>query len=787
MEQNSSEKASATSISDTPAEINTPQTRINATVLGNARKLVEDKTRFEPDDVQPVGEQQEQIQPYTITVGHFLFADPTVKGITGHFVPESQDRHTLNPDRDAQKEVATQLHVAAEQLKVALARPGRVYNQIEPGLLLAHPHKHWFLHTCSPCGGRGKVTCDPCHGRGSVTCYSCHGSRRVTCDGWGCIGGKVNCSVCYGTGTVKKSVPYQVSRSVNVNGNWQTQWTTEYKTEFHLCGSCSNGKKTCTVCGGMGTINCRTCNASGELQCSRCHGSGHVDCIPCEASGRVGVAAWVDVRIRPGYTYQLPEDTPPDVIEMASKEGEHGLPPISESFQFEQAQIYQPKGVPEAVVAKYQGKFKVARQEVICENESAHLVAYGNDLRWKTLDGIIERLLQDDLKALSNAIVASETEGAFSSKIDLLLDRLKHVAASEINVDIVEAALGNRELTGHDGAVSEEYRTNVKHSLQAALRRIYVRQSMSLAWKSMLASLLIGLAVWAFAGKMWGGATVAGVIFAGVFAHKISIRNILTKTLGDQEIAKRAIGVATKGTGGREAILLLTLPSMILALMIGWILPANAPFGHAGSPVSSSASSDTLPDPAPEQTSPQQAATVASAARNQAPRSSGHAQPKLAINSQSPSSHFPPAPASQSQARNSPVAEGADGKLDSMSESNLRLAEKFYAGGFFRNAYNHAQRVLAAHPGNGRAIEIAANAKSRMQIPKQQDQGGGTDASLDPRSATQLKIAQRMLDDGYYYSAYEMARRVLDSHPGSAQAEHIASTAQVKLQGSQGK
>lgn len=235
------------------------------TVLANARKLIEDKTRFEPEEIQPVSE-SENFQQYEISVCHVLDAKPTIEAITGHFVRHTHDKNTFDPVGDATKEVAAQLIDAANILEGDLSKPAIKYNQVEPGLLLRHPHKHWYLSTCDGCAGAGKNSCGTCCGKGRVTCHRCSGGRTITCTG-GCNGGRVNCNSCGGRGQVPHQVAHQV---VHYGPNNQTQYQTVYRTEYRTCYACNGGQVNCPRCCGRGRIDCPTCHASGQLICTPC-------------------------------------------------------------------------------------------------------------------------------------------------------------------------------------------------------------------------------------------------------------------------------------------------------------------------------------------------------------------------------------------------------------------------------------------------------------------------------------------------------------------------------------
>lgn len=542
--------------------------KFKSTVLENVRRLIESKTRFESDEIQSVSE-SENLQLYEIFVRHALDATPITQNITGHFLRDAKDNNTSNPIDDASKEVESQLRTASNKLGYELAKSTTKYNQIDPGILLIHSHKHWYLHTCSTCSGAGENVCLVCHGWRVVRCYECSGSRKIRCNGYGCSYGRVSCTQCGGQGRISHQVAYQVPYSVSINGSYQTQYRTEYRTEYKYCHSCSNGQVICSKCSGTAQIDCPLCCATGELICSNCAGSGKVTCQPCLGSGEVGEASWVDVHVKQEYTRSVPDGTPQDVREIIEKEGLHGLPSISEKLIFSKAI----QDSQDSITAAYSGEFRVVRQNVICHDETAHLVAYGSDLRWWTLDGVIQRLLQDDLNALSNTIVESENEGIFSPRIDHILEKLKHVAASEINVDIVEASLSDQDLTQHRGAVSDEFANCVKHSIQAALRRVYIRSAMRLVWVTSLVGVTFGMLVWAFEGAIWGAIAAIVVLLFSYMLHRRSVQTLLTKILISPEYAKRTMLMAAKVHAVRDSVFLLSMPTVLIALAMVLGLP----------------------------------------------------------------------------------------------------------------------------------------------------------------------------------------------------------------------
>jgi hypothetical protein len=90
------------------------------------------------------------------------------------------------------------------------------------------------VHTCSNCGGNGKVNC-------------------TFCQGWG----KVNCTWCNGRGYRERT---EFRTTTGPGGQPQT----ESVTVRDNC-TCFGGKVNCTHCTGHGKVECTTCTGSGRV------------------------------------------------------------------------------------------------------------------------------------------------------------------------------------------------------------------------------------------------------------------------------------------------------------------------------------------------------------------------------------------------------------------------------------------------------------------------------------------------------------------------------------------
>lgn len=547
-----------------------------ANPLGNIRALVRDKTRFEPDDIQLLSE-EEIDQGFQVEVRHGLEARVEKQDINGFFHPGTLDNKDLAPVLTASSETGERLRAAAEQLKYKLADVS--YDHVCSGLFLAHQTKHWYLRECLHCLGKGRVDCHTCYGKKKETCWQCSGGLFVTCDAWGCNGsGRTNCSVCQGTGQVSKYVTYQTQHTVWVDGVMHTENRTDGRTEYHTCTAygCTFGKVFCHRCTGTGRIHCPTCAGTGKITCRTCHGAGDLRCDPCSGSGKTGEAAWVDVYDTPEYLAHLPDNAIDDAQAIVQKEGPEGVVNIAHDFSYSESHI-EAVNPPQMVSAIYAGHFRLSRIDVECNDQTYHLAAYGNDLKWLRLDGIVENLLKGDLDALRNALNEAADEGIPSTRIDHLIGALRSVASSELNAELVEASLGGERAHIHSVVVSPEYERGIQTAMLGALRYIYTRSAKKIWWKLAIVALIVSAVSWylQFPPILAGLATVA----AGFLIFRRRIRKVLEEALGGQSQAKRVMAMAVKGKRHilSHAIALLPASAAVLALVM--LLPDRGSVG----------------------------------------------------------------------------------------------------------------------------------------------------------------------------------------------------------------
>lgn len=553
-----------------------------ATALGNLRQIVRDKTRFEPEVISEVSEHS-VYQRFTVQGIHSLAALVEHQSINGFFTRTRYDNETTRPFAAASEECGERLRLASRKLRDLLGQIETPYNVVEAGCLLAATTKHWNLHRCVPCDGDGKVKCHTCHGSKNETCWKCYGSMYVTCDAYSCNGsGRVNCSVCSGSGQVSQQVAYQVTTTTWVNGVSHNNYHTEYRTEYHSCSACSFGKNFCHRCSGTGQIQCDVCHASGKITCRTCAGYGTLVCQPCEGSGKVGEAAWVQVNNTPNYQLIWPEDADGSTPSILDKEGPHGVVAASrDRVKLLTISEDSPQS-PTFVRAHYLGELDIRHLEASCNGKVYSVTAYANDLRWLSLNGVLEDLLQRDLQALQNALNEALDEEFYSSKLDHILPALKHVSDSELNSDLVESSL-NQE--GGEGAittgsiVSVEYAKQVKVCILGSLRMVYTRLALQYWWKLALIMCGAKMLVWLFGSNWVSNLAAIGTILLGLYMFNRQVKKTLNDTLGSTANADRAIDIAVKGKRNRVAMAILIIPSIVLLAILSTVLPKNGPWG----------------------------------------------------------------------------------------------------------------------------------------------------------------------------------------------------------------
>lgn len=575
--------------------------------LAMVRQLVREKTRFAPEDVWSVAE-EDIAYPYRLAVSYTLDAPAEHTPITGYFKPGPGDLRCADMGEvmvQEERQRHAVLGQAKARLECQLQEPETAYDTLSDGVYLGARLRHHYLATCSACAGKGRDTCYCCRGGGQEQCWECSGSLRVTCKAFSCMFGKVDCSHCRGRGYTTHTEYYTetISIPVTVTENYGTGTSqhTEYRYENvsrqrevnDPCYFCfQTGKVDCSTCHGSASVQCPTCQATGMIRCRTCGGSGHLVCSPCAGSGATGHLSTIDVHLSAAHAIEQPDEMPDDALRIAHGEGAHALAQISDAIALADLVPGDGHGT---VVARYAMPVRLVRLAARCSAERYHLVAYGRPLRWLTLDDIVEDLLQRDLQVLKEALARMADDGVFASDVDKLLAPLRHVAASELNADVVESVLEGKGVSAHAGVVSAQYVSDIETAVLGALRHTYTRFAKRSWWHATLASALLLLGGWLWAGLLAGLALATLALPLGVLVFQRRLRATLGQALGGALQAGRAMDLACKGRRDRTAYVMLLAPPALVLACAAWILPMLSPLpGHAVSAAAGTAQAAPL-------------------------------------------------------------------------------------------------------------------------------------------------------------------------------------------------
>jgi hypothetical protein len=550
-----------------------PLNMTEKTAIGELRRLIEEKTRFSQDDIALVREQT-LFQSFYIDVQHHIQEKVEIQPINGFFTAGPDDKKSDNPKVSAEADISSRRRIAAEKIAHHLQGEDVTYNYLKDGLILSYTTKHWFLEQCNVCHGQGLVTCHHCNGACKVTCGKCGGKGDVAC--WICRGtGDLSCTRCNGAKGQYESIPYSASRSVYSNGSYQTQYHTDYRKEWRSCSNCgATGLTPCLACGTSGRETCSSCGGGGSVTCQACGGEGKLMCNPCSGTGETGLAGWVDVYCNMKYVPELPDDAYKEAAEILDRTGVHGIAANSRAIR-QVALAQDDTNLPSQLTARYEGELRLTYLDTRCNGNDYHLVAYGDELHWHTMGGILESLLSNDLEALRSALADCATNAIWDANIANVLAPLAHVTASELNAEIVESALDGRDVAELGVVVSGEYASQIKSALLGAVGLIYNRMAKRLWWKISLAASFSSIALWAVSSPAWAGFAGLVVAVLGWFVLERQVRNLLAEAIGGEDKAKRVIRMASSARRNLAArVLTLLLPSAVAIGMLS-LLPTR--------------------------------------------------------------------------------------------------------------------------------------------------------------------------------------------------------------------
>lgn len=533
-------------------------------VLNNLRLIIREKTRFESDDVLLKYDETFK-QKYSIEVKHEIEPVVNTEHITGAFTVKESSESTKsdNPVLEAEREQSKRLEQAASLINVTIKKSGTKYNSVQSGVLLLHDRKYWSLSKCIICKAQGRVDCNTCNGRREESCWNCSGSKYINCDGYGCLGGHVACIKCSGSGQVSETENYQESFW---NGS-STEYRTAYRTVYVRCSGygCMGGKVQCTKCQGIAQISCYTCSRTGKITCRTCNGSGDITCGVCEGTTESGIASWVDIIVKPSYLLEL-QDECVEAREAANKEGVDGLPLISEAFDYQSTCT---NGIPPNLISSiYDGQFELINLKVSCGNNLFKVTAYGSDLRWLSLDGIIEHIVNSDLSLLEKALIECADSDLTDTRIDDLIEGIKNVIASEVSSDALEVKLNDKVKTAHSDIVSQEFCARVNRCILGSLRHLYLRLAKVFWWKLMLTVITVNMLSSMTFGPGWTFCLSVLTVILGWLIFEQKVKNLLRTSISNDKRVNWLTDVAKKSGRSNYGNCLALAPSVILLLIL---------------------------------------------------------------------------------------------------------------------------------------------------------------------------------------------------------------------------
>lgn len=250
--------------------------------------------------------------------------------------------------------------------------------------------------------------CDACVSKGYTTCRSCSGGGRLTCGA--CNGnGKILCTRCTGYRTIRRAC-YSCGGS-GLRDNWHTVWERDHNGSTYsrqvnrpvTCGNCHGGIiwENCTCCDYTGYLNCMRCGASGAVSCSSCKATGRVGCPDCNATGlthdwyvsEVAVTASNFVSAIDG------DDLSETVVRLAGGKLNRycsAWQSLSPKVEASAIQLYRILSIP------------YASASVGLHDDRLAVLAIGSSYEIRSFDGLGDKLLDNDVKELSDAMYSGD-------------------------------------------------------------------------------------------------------------------------------------------------------------------------------------------------------------------------------------------------------------------------------------------------------------------------------------------------------------------------------------------
>lgn len=167
--------------------------------------------------------------------------------------------------------------------------------------------RHPQYSDCSACSGSGNPgyiwrTCDTCDGEHYVLsedteCEACSGKGYF----WMRGAKAIDCATCHGYCSLIEEYTVaceecEADEHQTTTGHW-VRCTCGNSASDGACGTCEDGKVTCSTCDGVGAVpgsstsgvwgRCPTCDGAGTVDCSDCAGTGVSSCTDCHGTCEV--------------------------------------------------------------------------------------------------------------------------------------------------------------------------------------------------------------------------------------------------------------------------------------------------------------------------------------------------------------------------------------------------------------------------------------------------------------------------------------------------------------------
>lgn len=528
--------------------------------LQELRRLVQEKTRFEPSDLKILSDSKSAYL-LRIRVRHELYGQIRSSVAYKSTVQFNDPDWERGGPQQVENRFSAQKDIARKKIFSHLLEQNAVFSPVHDGLVLSDHKKYWSLSPCVTCRKLGKVTCRICSGSTEKMCSLCAGQgykNCIVCSGTG----RSPCIRCGGAGGQFTTV------SVFIDGQ------TTYQTQRVTCGTCAGlCTQNCIACGATGKFNCHTCYCSGKVDCTVCEATGAVMCRDCLGSGEVGTTCGGEIHLNRSFSLEW-HHADDDVAQAIQNSLDiQSIEKLCEARMLIKDAV---RTHEDGFDADYTCELSVYSIRAECNRMHFKIVAYGQPIRWLSLDNIFDNLLQSDLNALNSAVMTTQLKGWFSLDYSPLANALQNVCQSEMNTEIVEATFNSERQRSVIGLTSTEYQKSVQVALLSALQIVQNR----IAKRHLVASSLI-CSLSALLGWMlfWGQIGALFFVFLAAMLlynfHKKKADVVFHDIFGTAIDPERIIQISEKKSKARTLRWITSLSTVSLGCVIAFALPSQ--------------------------------------------------------------------------------------------------------------------------------------------------------------------------------------------------------------------